>query len=197
MPVSGADWVAKFPTSKSLDDLEAGFKAKVQAFIDALHLAHASTTISATFRPRQRGYLMHFCWMIVKQNMNPASVPDFQPKPGEDPIDIQWLHRKGDGSSDVPASRAAAAAMVAGYGIGDLEVAPALDGNHMHGKAIDMSASWAGNLSIKEKSGNARVITSTPRNSTNADLIHVAATYQVIHFINVQKDKAHWSVDGH
>ena len=124
MPVSGAEWVAKFPTSKDLNDLEPAFQARVREFIAALNAAHASITISATFRPRQRGYLMHFCWMIVKQNMSPASVPAFQPKPGEDPVDIQWLHRKPDGSADPAASRAAAAAMVNGYGIGNLNVAP-------------------------------------------------------------------------
>jgi hypothetical protein len=39
-------------------------------------------------------------------------------------------------------------------------------------------------------------IDSTPRDSSNAELIAVSKTYGVIHFINVAKDKIHWSTDG-
>ena len=39
MPVSGKDWVKKFPTSRSIDDLSPGFRDKVQSFVDALKAA--------------------------------------------------------------------------------------------------------------------------------------------------------------
>jgi hypothetical protein len=197
MPVSGKDWVKQFPTSNSLDDLEPDFQAKAKAFVAALTAAGAGITISATVRPRQRAYLMHHCWMIAKGKENPASVPAFQPSSGEHAVDIQWLHKKPNGTPDPAASRAAAVDMVAAYGMSGLKIAPALASNHIFGKAMDMSVSWTKTLAIKNKSGKTVAIASAPRNSTNPDLIKVAKTYGVIHLIDVAKDPPHWSFNGH
>lgn len=196
MPVSGKEWVKEFPTSTSLDDLEPDFQAKVKAFCAALTDAGAKMTISATVRPRQRAYLMHHCWMIAKGKESPAQVPAFVPSSGEHGVDIQWLHKKPDGSADAAASRAAAVEMVAAYGMTGLKVAPALASNHIFGKAMDMSVSWSKTLAIKNKAGKTVSIGSAPRNSTNADLIKVARSYGVIHLKDVEKDPPHWSFNG-
>ena len=196
MPVSGPAWVARFPTSKSIDDLSPGFRAKVEAFVDALEAAGATISVNATRRPRQRAYMMHFCWRIVKQNLDPATIPAFDPNDGEDPVDIQWLHKKPNGSPDVMASRAAARKMVDGFDIGGGSVAPSRNSNHIRGTAIDMTVRWSGTLKVEEKSGTVRTITSTPRSSINPDLIKVGRTYGVIHFSPPAKDPPHWSLTG-
>jgi hypothetical protein len=196
MPVSGKSWVAKFPTSKSVDDLEPDFRDKVKAFVAALTAAKAGIAISATVRPPQRAYLMHFCWLIAKKLQDPATVPAFKPEAGQDPVDIQWLHKKPSGAPDVVASRAAASDMVAAYGMTKLNVAPALKSNHIIGKALDMSVSWSKTLSIQNKAGKTIEIKSSPRDSTNPDLIAVGKTYGVKHLIDVNKDPPHWSFNG-
>lgn len=59
-----------------------------------------------------------------------------------------------------------------------------------------MSISWPSVLPIKKANGQSVVISSQPRNGANAALINVGRTYNVIHFINVNKDVPHWSTDG-
>lgn len=196
MPVSGKQWVKKFPTSRSIDDLSPGFRDKVNGFVDALKDAKATISINATRRPRQRAYMMHFSWRIVKQKLDPVSIKPFEPNDDEDPVDIQWLHEKPNGTSDLAASRAAAAEMVEGFEIGGGSVPPSLNSNHIRGTAIDMSVSWSGTLSIKTKSGKTVDIKSSPRSSVNPDLIAIGKTYGVIHFSPPAKDPPHWSLTG-
>jgi hypothetical protein len=196
MPVSGKDWVKKFPTSESIDDLSPGFRDKVQGFVDALKEAKATISVNATRRPKQRAYMMHFSWLIAKKQIAPADATPFKPAEGEEGVDIQWVHKKANGSADVAASRAGAQEMVDGFEIGGGKVAPALNSNHIRGTAIDMTVSWSGTLSIKTKSGKTVAISSTPRSSVNPDLIAVAKTYGVIHFSPPAKDPPHWSLTG-
>jgi hypothetical protein len=197
MPLSGRSWVDLFPTSTSLDDLDPTFKAKVRAFADALVAAGADIEITASRRPRERAYLMHYAWAIWKHREDPKSIPAFKPRGGEAAVDIQWLHTTATGAPDIGASRDAAAEMVAGYQMLKLGTPPALNSNHIAGKALDMVVTWDGDLAVDDKDGKVHTITSTPRDSTNADLIKVGKTYGVIHFVNVLKDRPHWSVDGH
>lgn len=193
MTVSGTSWVQLFPTSSSVESLEPDFRKKVKEFLNALTMAGAHVTITATRRPRQRAYLMHYSWCIWKhwQGTNASSVPAFVPHAGEAAIDIQWVH------STPSLSLTAAYAMASAYGITGLHVPPALNSNHIQGKALDMVISWKGTMSIKEKSGTTKAIKSTPRNGTNADLLKVGKTYGVIHLINVMADPPHWSFNGH
>ena len=183
--LSGAAWVAKFPGSKAIADLEDDFEAKVTAFHGMLGTAGATTTITSTLRPKERAFLMHWSWKIVKDGQDPQMIPTMAG------VDINWWH------GDLTTSKAKAQEMVNGYGINGLGVAPALNSRHTEGKAIDMQVTWSGNLSVTKKDGTAVTISSTPRDSTNVDLITVAATYGVIHFTNVAADKVHWSTDGH
>jgi hypothetical protein len=182
---SGAGWVKEFPTSKEVSDLDSSFAGKVQNFVAALQAAGATVTINATKRPPERAYLMHWAWMIAKKGYDPRKVPAMKG------VEINWWH------GDLKTSKDAAQEMVDGYGINKLKVAPSLTSHHITGKAIDMEISWSGDLVIKNAKGAAILIKTSPKNQTNRALIAVGRTYQVIHYIEVAKDKVHWSVDGH
>src|SRR5713226_1497882 len=105
MPLSGIEWISKFPGSKSTDDLVEPFRAHAKNFIAALQAAHASVTVDDTFRPPERAYLMHYAFEIARKNLDPGAVP---PKAG---VDIQWVHTKTKGQPDLVASKAAAEQM--------------------------------------------------------------------------------------
>ena len=183
--LSGPAWVARFPTSTDVAALEAGFQANVRRFLEALGEAGATVDVTATLRPVERAYLMHFAYCIARQQTSPQDVP------GQPGVDIVWAHPTDD------ESRQAAQQMCDGYGIDALQVPPALGSRHTEGKAIDMVVEWNGTLNIKQGDGTAAAIAGTPRDSTNPDLIAVGKTYGVIHFIHPAKDRVHWSTDGH
>jgi hypothetical protein len=185
MPLSGPAWVQQFPTSRSVDDLVDPFRTKVQNFLAALSDAGATVSIADTLRPPQRLFLMHYCFQVAKSVLAPAQVPAISN------VDINWLHMDADGNPDLAASVAAAAQMVAGYGI---VYAPALNSLHALGEAIDMDISWSGNLTIANADGSTVVITSAPHNGQNPDLHKVGATYGVIKLVS---DPPHWSSTGH
>jgi hypothetical protein len=183
---SGAQWVARFPTSRSTADLTPGFGAAVDNFISALRAARATVNISATYRPPERAYLMHYAYRAANGQTNPANVPAM------DGVEICWLHHNANGNPDVAASRAAAAQMVAGYNIA---YAPALHSRHTQRRAIDMTITWSGNLTINNASGVPVTITSTPRTGAGNTALHaVGATYGVR---KLAGDPPHWSDDGH
>jgi len=182
--LSGASWYDEFPTSTSVGDLDGTFSGKVQKFIAAVEKAGAKVEITATKRPAERAYLMHWAWLIAKKGYNPRKVPSMKG------VNINWWH------GDKAASKDAAQEMCDKYAINKLKVSPSLKSYHIVGKAIDMKISWGGDLIIKNAKGIDILIQSSPKNHTNAALIAVALTYQVIHFSPVDKDKVHWSVDG-
>ncbi|MBB1634999.1 hypothetical protein A9975_29590 [Cupriavidus sp. UME77] len=179
--LSGAQWVTRFPGSNSTDTLADAFRSGVEAFVGAMRMGGVSVTISATLRPVERAYLMHWSWIIARLGGNPKDVPQM------DSVDILWDH------GDAAASMQAAEDMVQRYGI---VAEPALTSRHTQGLAIDMTISWAGNLAIAKRSGAATTITSKPRTGMNIDLIAVGATYGVIK-AKFGNDPPHWSNDGH
>ncbi|MEP7341315.1 MAG: hypothetical protein ABI977_26530 [Acidobacteriota bacterium] len=176
--LSGRDWVNKFPTSKSLLDLKPPFLSKMSKFHNALIAAGASVKISATVRPPERAYLMHWSFKIARQNFDPNDVPAM---PG---VDIVWAHENEE------QSRAAARNMVAAYGIA---FAPALTSNHIRGLAVDMTIGWTGTLNIKDATGNVVGI-GAPQSGGNPKLQAVGRSYGVIKLVS---DPPHWSNDGH
>lgn len=182
--LSGKAWVLKFPGSSSTDTLESAFRDNVNKFLAALQQAGAAIRITSTFRPPERAYMMHWSWRIVRENVPPKDVP---PRDG---VAIIWDHGDDD------ASRRGAQEMVDNFGIGGLNVPPSTKSRHIERRAIDVKISWNGALTIKRADGQPVTITSQPRNEINPDLIRVAATYNVIHFLNPLKDKPHWSTDG-
>ncbi|MEZ4308173.1 MAG: peptidoglycan-binding domain-containing protein [Polyangiaceae bacterium] len=86
--LSGASWwranQAKFPNSRSVEDLEGGFKLKVKAFLAALSDAGANVSIASTLRNKHRAYLMHYCFKVAKGQIEPSKVPV------DDAVDIAW-----------------------------------------------------------------------------------------------------------
>jgi hypothetical protein len=185
MALSGKSWVSKFPTSRDPEDLASPFRENVKRFLQALQDAGCGVPISATYRPKERAYLMHYAYRIAREGLSPTSVPALAG------VDIQWDHRKANGQLDLSASRNAAEDMVLGYGIA---FKPALNSNHTRRLAIDMTITWSGTLKIKNASGTTVTISSTPRTGQNSDLVRVGASYKVI---KLQSDPPHWSSDGH
>ena len=179
---SGAAWVAKFPTSTKISDLKSPFRENFEAFCFAMKAAKIKVTVTASLRPKNRAYLMHYSWLIAKGKIKPAEVP------ARTGIDIVWNHTNGV---------EAAKDMVEAYGTGGSSVAPALNSRHIEGRAIDTSLSWTGDIVIKNKDGSLRPIKGVPRNAIHPELIAAGATYGVIHFKPAAADKVHWSDDGH
>ncbi|HWA24353.1 MAG TPA: hypothetical protein VG734_01670 [Lacunisphaera sp.] len=165
--------------------MEPGFRLGVASFLGELAEAGATVRVSATYRPPERAYLMHWSWLIARGDADATAVPAMAG------VDIEWSH------GDAVRSQRAAAEMVTGYGTGGASVAPALASRHTQRRAIDMNISWTGTLSVRTANGTVRDIASVPRDGTNAELIQVGAGYGVIHFNNVNADRPHWSNDGH
>lgn len=175
---SGPQWVDRFPTSREISDLASPFAGKVDAFVKALKDAGANVRISATFRPKERAYLMHWAWEIGRNGLATGQVP---PMAG---VAIQWTH------PTEAKSRTAARQMVAGFGM--VQIA-ALNSRHTERLAIDMTISWNGALPIRQQNGSTRTISSQPRNGGNGELIAVGRGYGVI---KLPSDPPHWSEDG-
>ena len=188
---SGAAWVARFPTSASVDDCAEPFRQHVSDFIAALRAAGATVKVSATLRPPQRAHLMHWCWCIVKGLADPRTVPL------RNDVGIAWAHVDAQGAFDRAASVAGAQAMVNAYGMQNLKVAPALESRHIDGLAVDMNIDWTGTLQIKIRNGTVVQVAGEPRTGMNPDLRVVGATYGVIKFVGGASDMPHWSDNGH
>jgi len=171
LELSGAVWVDRFPTSTSVEDLSADFRRSVNSFIDAIKNAGGSVTITATYRPPERAYLMHYAWEVARGKVKPNAVPAMTG------VNIQWDH------GDEKASRQAAADMVRGYNI---VYRPSLTTNHANQTAIDMSISGMIGKKIKNKDGEEIEI------KTLSDLNAVGATYGVH---KNPSDPPHWSAD--
>ncbi len=177
--LSGAAWEAQFPTSRSIDALTPDFKKKVGSFTDALKAAGIKIKIAATYRPKERAYLMHYCCKIANGDIAADKVP---PMAG---VDIDWVHRDATGKMDANASRAAARAMMQAYVI---RYPAALSSRHTQRRAIDMTITGFKDKTVKNAQGEDIVIGGT------ADLHALGKTYGVI---KLASDPPHWSDDGH
>jgi hypothetical protein len=187
---SGRGWAARFPVSTTTRDLTVPFRTNVDRFLAALRQAGATIVISSTFRTPERGYLMHWCWRIVNQNVNPVDVPSMAG------VNINWVH---DGRTPQEARQrgvTAANEMVVEFNIQRLGVAPALRSHHMLGFGIDMNIQWGGTLSIANANADVVVIESLPRSGLNPQLHRVGATYGVIKYNRRGRDDPHWSDNG-
>ena len=184
--LSGAIWVSKFPTSTKTDDLIDPFRSNVKRFISALQVAGASVSIAATLRPKERAFLMHWCFGVANENVDPENVPEMTG------VDIDWVHRDKDGKKNLDASKLAASQMVNGYGIA---FRPALTSRHTEGKAIDMDITWTtAELKMKDGTGKDAVIKSGTKDNSNPELQKIGKSYGVI---KLASDPPHWSSDGH
>ncbi len=178
--LSGAQWVRFFPGSNSIDDLASPFRQRVLAFQKALKDAGASITITATYRPPQRAYMMHYSVALNNRDITPWDVP---PMVG---IDIDWVHYTD------AASYQAARDMVNAFDIGSNPAA--LQSRHTQALAIDWIISW--NPPMRIRNGNGQTVTiGTPTDGNdNSALWDVGATYGVY---KLEYDPPHWSVDGY
>ena len=184
--LSGASWVAKFPTSTDTADLVNPFRTNVEKFIAGMKAAGATITIDATLRPKQRAYLMHWSLRIARQGYDAAKVPEMKG------VDIDWMHVDSNKKINVAATKANAEQMVQGY---EIAYPPALVSRHTEGKAIDMSISWtSAELKIKDGAGKEVMIKQGAKNGSNHELHNVGRSYHVIKLIG---DPPHWSSDGH
>jgi hypothetical protein len=187
---SGAQWVDRFSGSTSLRDLRAPFRDRAEAFVAALRAAGAAVTIAATYRPPKRAYLMHWSWRIIKRKHDPLTVP---PMEG---VNINWAHEDEDGKYSSQSSFIAAKAMVDGFNIQNLGVAPALQSRHTLGFAVDMNVRWTGVLVIPDAYDNIIKIQTFPRSGLNLQLHRVGESYGVIKYNRAGRDDPHWSDIG-
>ena len=185
---SGKSWVTWADTnaanSSSVDDLAEPFRTSVKDFIAALQDAGATVSIEATRRPAKRAYLFHWSWMIALGKVKPAHARSMAG------VDIEWDH------GDLAKSKAAAMEMVRGFGLAippKSTVAPALSSNHIAGKAIDMSITWAGILKVKKKDGKEVSIHYMLNPNQNHKLHEVGVSYGVR---KLRTDAPHWSSNG-
>ncbi|ADB36960.1 hypothetical protein [Spirosoma linguale] len=174
--LSGKIWVAMFPTSKSLEALSSPFRENIKAFINALKRAGATVSVSATLRPPQRAYLMHFSFLIAHSKQDPRNVPSMND------VNIEWFH------GNIEDSIKAAKEMVNAYGIATTKTPPALMSNHISGNAIDMTISEFNGKEIAKQDG--AFITVNVFN----DLRTIGASYNV--FNKIADDLPHWSTTG-
>jgi len=182
--LSGGDWwhanQAKYPNSREVDDLEPGFRSRVEDFIGSLRDAGASVTVKSTLRNASRAHLMHYSWKLTYGEVDPADVPK---RTG---VDIEWDH------GDEEKSRQAAKDMVNLFGMAHIA---ALSSNHIKGKAIDMTIAWKSTLVLTKPAPLLTRIESRPRSGQNKELHEVGAT--VFGVRKLVSDPPHWSYNGH
>ncbi len=188
---SGKYWVtwANTPANRAMnsirvDDLVIPFKTNVKAFIKALTDAGATIVIKATKRSKKRAYLFHWAWKISLGKCKPSDPEKITG------IDIQWDH------GDDKKSKAAATEMRKGFGLKippKSTVAPSLTSNHIPGKAIDMTITWADTIKIKKKNGEKVSVVFMANVNGNKILHQIGASYGVKKHI---RDAPHWSFNG-
>jgi D-alanyl-D-alanine dipeptidase len=176
---SGAQWVARFPTSNVTSSLSEPFRTAVNNFIKAIRQAGGTVRISATLRPKERAYLMHYSWRIAKEGLAPESVP------AQAGVNIDWAHLGPTGAADHAASVSAASAMVNGY---QIAYEPSLTSRHITGNAIDMTISNIVGKTMTNAYGASVKINSESK------LYDVGAGYGVH---KLESDPPHWSNNGH
>lgn len=170
--LSGRQWVSRFPSGTSINDLTPVFRRSVDSFIGAIQAAGGSVRISATYRPKERAYLMHYAAAIANGAIAAERAPAMVG------VNIEWNH----GSTE--RSRAAAREMASAY---QIVYPPALVSRHTERSAIDMAISGLKNKKIKDASGREVLI------KKDSDLHAVGASYGVNKLLS---DPPHWSDNG-
>jgi hypothetical protein len=185
---SGSYWVtwanAHAVASDSLDDLVDPFKSNVKDFIKALEDAGATVTVNETKRSDKRAYLFHWSWLIGLGKAKASEAPDMTG------VEIEWDY------GDDEKSKAGAKEMIDGFGLAvppSSTNAPALDSNHIAGKAVDMVITWKDTIKVKRKDGTEESVAFMDDVNKNTKLHGVGESYGVK---KLTTDTPHWSVDG-
>ena len=182
--LSGAQWwkanQRKYPNSQDIDDLEPGFRSRVEDFIGSLRDAGANVTVNSTRRNATRAFLMHYCWKVAHGDVAPEDVPKHEG------LTIEWDH------GDLDKSKEGAMEMVKKF---NLAYPASLTSNHIKGTAIDMNISWDGTLVLSKPAPLLTRIESTPRTGQgNRELHQVGGdTFGVK---KLRSDPPHWSHNG-
>nr|WP_298687531.1 hypothetical protein [uncultured Dongia sp.] len=181
--LSGKDWwranQRNYPNSQDIDDLESGFRARVQDFIGSLRHAGASVTIASTRRNATRAHLMHYCWKVAHGDIAAADVPAMSG------LTIDWDH------GDAEKSKQGAQEMVNLFGMAHIA---SLSSNHISGKAIDMNISWKETLVLTQPAPLLTRIESRPRSGQNRELHGIGG--DVFRVFKLCSDPPHWSFNG-
>jgi hypothetical protein len=181
--LSGKDWwranQARYPNSREIDDLESGFRSKVEEFIRSLKSAGATVVVNSTRRNSIRAHLMHYSWKVAYGEIDPKDVP----KPSG--LAIEWDH------GELETSRSAAEEMVQLFGMAHIA---SLTSNHIKGKAIDMNITWKDTLVLSKPAPLLARIESRPRTGQNRELHEIGAT--VFGVRKLASDPPHWSHNG-
>lgn len=181
--LSGKDWwranQARYPNSREIDDLESGFRSRVEDFIGALKHAGATVAVNSTLRNANRAHLMHYSWKVAYGEIDPQDVPK---RTG---ISIDWDH------GELDKSRSAAEEMVQLFGMAHIA---SLTSNHIKGKAIDMNITWKGTLVLSRPAPLLTKIESQPRTGQSRELHEVGASVFGVH--KLKSDPPHWSYNG-
>jgi hypothetical protein len=181
--LSGKHWwhanQARYPNSQSIDDLEPGFRSKVESFVGSLRDAGATVVVGSTRRNAIRAHLMHYSWRVAHGEIDPKDVP------ARSGLEIEWNH------GDVDKSRNAAQEMVNLFAL--VHIA-SLTSNHITGKAIDMNISGKGTLEMTRPAPLLTRISSSPRSGQNRELHEIGAT--VFGVRKLRSDPPHWSFNG-
>jgi hypothetical protein len=182
--LSGKEWwhanQANYPNSQDIDDLDVGFRSRVEDFIGSLREARATVVVSSTRRNAIRAHLMHYSWKIAYGELGPAEVPKIAD------LVIEWDH------GDLQNSREAAKEMVKLFGMAHIA---SLSSNHIKGKAIDMTISWKGDLVLTRPAPLLAKLEGTPRSGDNRELHEIGAS--VFGVRKLKTDPPHWSFNGH
>jgi len=176
--LSGRHWCRRFRGSSGIDDLREPFATDVGLFIATLEAAGIQVSVTQTYRPRARAYLMHYSFRIARRGLDPSRVPR------ERGVNINWVHRDARGRPDLLASRAAAEQMVDCYGI---RYQPAFPSRHTRRRAVDMNIGWVFGTTVTDATGR------QVRLGRPSDLHNVGATFDVIKKVD---DPPHWSDNG-
>lgn len=171
--LSGVIWVNRFLGSAEISELEQAFQQQVTSFFAAISAAGGNTRVSATYRPPERAYLMHYCSKLSRGEIEAEDIP------ARDGVNINWVH------PTKAQSKAAATAMANSYGI---VYPPALTSNHTQRTAIDVTITNIVGKNIRDAGGN------NVRINALSDLNAVGATFGVLKLVS---DPPHWSNDGH
>lgn len=181
--LSGKAWwrsnQGAYSNSRDIDDLEPGFRARVEAFVGAIKQAGATVVVNATRRNATRAFLMHYSWKVAYGEIAPHEVPKHAG------LVIDWDH------GDLEVSRNAAKDMVQLFGMAHIA---SLTSNHIKGKAIDMNISWKEVLTISKPSPLLTRIESRPRTGQNRELHEIGASVYGVY--KLVSDPPHWSYNG-
>jgi hypothetical protein len=186
--LSGKYWVTWADTyaknSNAINDLEVGFRESAQLFVKALTDAGADVIISTTRRSEKRAYLFHWSWKI---SQNRCKASEAATMPG---VDIQWDH------GDADKSRRGALEMVQGFGLAVPPKStnpPSTTSNHIIGKAIDLTITWTGTITVKKKNATEVKVMFMRDVNANTALHAIGASYDVKKLVT---DAPHWSYNG-